>query len=52
MMPYFFLFDNFERQGACCVACGILVYLLGIEPGPSAVKAWSSDHWTIREFPA
>ena len=30
---------------------GSLVPLPGIEPGPSAVKAWSPNHWTAREFP-
>ena len=33
------------------MACGILVPQPGIEPGPSAVKAWSPNHWTTREFP-
>ena len=33
------------------VACGILVPRLGIEPKPSAVRAWSPNHWTAREFP-
>ena len=23
----------------------------GIEPGPSAVKAWSPPHWIVRGFP-
>ena len=32
------------------VACGILVPQPGIEPGPSAVKARSPNHWTAREF--
>ena len=32
-------------------ACGILVPQLGIEPTPSAVKAQSPNHWTVREFP-
>ena len=32
-------------------ACGILVPQPGIEPGPSAVKAPSPNHWTAREFP-
>ena len=32
------------------VACGILVPPPGIEPAPSAVKAWSPNHWTAREF--
>ena len=34
-----------------CTAYGILVPQPGIEPGPSAVKAWSLNHWTTREFP-
>ena len=33
-----------------CVASGILVPQPGIEPRPSAVKAWSPNHWTAREF--
>ena len=32
-------------------ACGILVPQPGIEPGPRAVKAQSSNHWTTRELP-
>ena len=35
----------------CCVACGILFPWPGIKPEPSAVKVWSSNHWTAREFP-
>ena len=35
----------------CAVACGILVSPPGIEPGPSAVRAQSPNHWTAREFP-
>ena len=35
----------------CRKACGILVPRPGIEPGPSAVKARSPNHWTAREFP-
>ena len=31
--------------------CGILVSQRGIKRGPSAVRAWSPDHWTTREFP-
>ena len=34
------------------VACGILVPQPGIEPVPLAMKAWSSNHWTAREFPS
>ena len=30
---------------------GILVPQPGIEPGPSAVRAQSLNHWTTREFP-
>ena len=33
------------------VAFGILVPRPGIEPGPSAVKVWSPNHWTAREVP-
>ena len=33
------------------MACGILVPRPGIEPGLSAVKARSPNHWTTREFP-
>ena len=33
------------------VACGILGPGPGIEPGPSAVKVWSLNHWTAKEFP-
>ena len=36
---------------ATLVACGILLPQPGIESGPSAVKAWSPNHWTTREFP-
>ena len=34
-----------------CTACEILVPWPGIEPGPSAVKEPSPNHWTTREFP-
>ena len=34
------------------VACGILVPQPGIEPAPLAMKDWSSNHWTVREFPS
>ena len=45
-----FFFLNFFAA-PCHAACGILVPQPGIEPGPSAVKAWSLNHWTDREFP-
>ena len=32
-------------------ACGILGPRMGIKPEPSAVKAWSPNHWTAWEFP-
>ena len=32
-------------------ACGILVPQPGIKPVPSAVSAWSPNHWTTREVP-
>ena len=34
----------------CCMTCGILVPWPGIEPGPSAVRVQSPNHWTAREF--
>ena len=34
-----------------CADCGILVPWPGIESGSSAVKAWSPNYWTTREFP-
>ena len=37
---------------ACGVACRILIPLPGIKPVPSAVEAWSLNHWTTREAPA
>ena len=37
--------------GLCHMACGILVPRPGIEPGPSAVRVWSPNHWTAREVP-
>ena len=33
-----------------CVACKISVPHPRIEPGPAAVKAWSPNHQTTREF--
>ena len=33
------------------MACRMLVPLPGVEPGPLAVKVWSPNHWTTREFP-
>ena len=33
------------------MACGILVPGPGIEPGPSAVRVQSPNHWTAREVP-
>ena len=32
------------------MACEILVLQPGIKPGPLAVRVWSSNHWTSREF--
>ena len=32
-------------------ACGILAPWPGIEPMPSALAAWSLNHWTSREVP-
>ena len=41
--------------GFCCwpchAACRIIIAWPGVEPGPSAVKALSPNHWTARGFP-
>ena len=42
----------FLGGGACHMACGVLVPHGGTEPMPSAVKAWSPDHWATRDVPA
>ena len=47
--PIFFLFFYFFWP--CLAVCGILVPQPGIEPGPTAMKALSPNHWTAREFP-
>ena len=36
---------------SCLMAYGILVPQPGIEPGPSAVRAWIPNHLTSAEFP-
>ena len=33
------------------MGCGILVPSLGVKPIPSAVEAWSPNHWTTKAFP-
>lgn len=48
---YFHLFILWIVFVSLSGVCGILVPWPGIEPGPSAVKAESLNHWTIREFP-
>ena len=48
-----FMSDFFKKPfvgGVCYTACGILVLHPGIEPGPSAMKAWSPNLWTTRKF--
>ena len=47
----FFSLSFFLFFLACCTACGSLVPQLGVEPTSLAVKVWSPNHWTIREFP-
>ena len=42
--------DGGGGWGAHRGACGMLVPQLGIEPGPSAAKAWSPNHVTTGEF--
>ena len=44
---YLFIFSFFWP---CHTACGILVPWPGIELRPLAVKEWSTNHWTTREF--
>ena len=34
----------------CSAACGILVPPPGIEPTHLTLKAWSPNHWPVREF--
>ena len=46
---YFFIFIFIFWP--CRVAYGTLTPQWGIELGPSAVRAWSPNHWTAREFP-
>ena len=46
------LFKNFLCIfWSCHMACRIFILCPGIQPGLSAVKAWSPNHWTAREFP-
>ena len=52
------LIDNFETFRRKILffwlhraAYGILVPPPRIEPAPSAVKAWSPNHWTARDVP-
>ena len=45
---FFFFFFHFWWH---CMACGILVPYTGIEPVPSAVKAWCCNYCVAREFP-
>ena len=44
---FFFSFFFWARRATC----GILIPRPGIEPGPLAMKEWSLNHWTAREFP-
>ena len=48
---FLFFFFFFFASPRHCAACGILVPQRGTEAGPSAVKVWSPNHWTAREFP-
>ena len=49
---FFFFFSNKVFLLLATLACGILVSLPGLNPGPSPVKARSPNHWTTREFPS
>ena len=48
---FFLTLCNIYPMRSHLAACGILAPRPGIEPGPWAVKAWSPNHWTTREFP-
>ena len=39
----------FFSSWLCCMACEILVPRPGTEPGPSAVRVQSPNHWAARE---
>ena len=47
---FIYLFIHSFIHSALRAACGILVLWPGIEPGASAVRAPSPNHWTTREF--
>ena len=49
IFSFLFLFWCRGREGVQQVACGLLVSRPGIEPGATAMKAWSSNHWTTTE---
>ena len=46
-----FAFLFFSPLWSHHAACGMLAPQPGTEPGPSAVKVRSPNHWTAREFP-
>ena len=48
---FIFLFFIYLFFLSCLMAYGILVRQPGIEPGPSAVRAWIPNHLTSGEFP-
>ena len=50
MVPVVYLFIGFFFLPHHA-ACSILVPWSKTEPGPLAVKTWSPNHWTAREFP-
>lgn len=51
MMVTAFFLSNKVFLLLATLACGILVSLPGLNPGPFPVKARSPNHWTVREFP-
>ena len=51
MQAQVFIFFYFYFLATPCVTCRILVPQPGIEPGPTAMKALSPNHWTTRELP-
>ena len=47
----YFRTRNFFFFWLCCIACGIFIPWPRIESMPTAVVAWSLNHWTTREAP-
>ena len=53
LLQYLSLFKKVTFIYFCsfCATCGILASRPGIKPVPSALEAWSLNHWVTREVP-